>query len=359
MNIQDEEKFIKRFTDESALNAACDDEVKKFVETVKSLAKDDNVVALDALGFASYGGNRAFPCDWNLAEKCFLKLIELTDETFYVNALGYIYYYGRTAAPDYKKAFHYFSIAALDGVYESQYKIADMLIKGVPYVQNIDLAGQILEKIYRENLELFLRKNYDCKFADIALRIGTYIKDCVIPDSDKFLGFDYEKALHYYLQAKFAIQKRIEVGNFFGDGQVVKNIEEAIEEVSKSIVFQNDLSCVTGCSLGKIFPEATNQHTIIEVKISNDHKSFHVTAVELDKEPKPAKLFVTIADANFCNLVDSFDVILDKDSQIEIFGIMNEQDPNRYIINHSDGETYGTHERPMFSIHGSYHLDLS
>lgn len=361
MGTKDEE-FIKNLSDEASLNSASEEDVSKYRSLIETLAEEDNIVALDALGYACYGGNRAFPCDWNRAEQCFLKLTELTDETFYPNTLGYIYYYGRTGKPDYEKAFYYFSIGAIGGVYESQYKIADMLIKGIPYVKNIELAGDILERIYKENLYMFIDKKFDCKFADIALRIGNYIKECLIPDPIKFLGFDYEKALHYYLQAKFALQKRSEIGNYFGDSSVMKNIDKAIEDVCKSVVMQKDLSHITGHNLGEVLMHAVSSNTFATATISPDYKRINIIAQRPSENIMPIKrdkLFVTIADANFCDFIESFDVVLDKGSKIILSNPEDAIVGNVFIIDGNDGEVYLEQNKPVFEIQGSYYLDLN
>ena len=63
-----------------------------------------------------------------------------------------------------------------------------MLIKGEPVVRNVELAGEILQEVYAESIVMFRDKEYKSNFPDIALRIGNYIKDVLIPDNIKFLG---------------------------------------------------------------------------------------------------------------------------------------------------------------------------
>lgn len=63
MGIKEDEEFIKSLSEQDALDSASEDDVAKYVDLVKTLAREDNVVALDALAGCSYGGNRAFPCD--------------------------------------------------------------------------------------------------------------------------------------------------------------------------------------------------------------------------------------------------------------------------------------------------------
>lgn len=63
MDIDENIEFIKKLNDEDELNKATEEDIKKYVKLVKEYAEKDNEVGLDALGYASYGGNRAFPCD--------------------------------------------------------------------------------------------------------------------------------------------------------------------------------------------------------------------------------------------------------------------------------------------------------
>ena len=148
----------------------------------------------------------------------------------------------------------------------------------------------------------------------------------------------------------------MEVHEFFGNQEVMNNIDKAIEEVSKSVAFQTDMTHITGHSLGDILLNSLNIGVFVEAKISKDKRSIHLTALDMREKPKPAQFFVTIADANFCNFVDSFDVNLEKDAKINILNTMNEKDPNLFILQHSEGETYGTENTPMFAIEGEYTL---
>ena len=104
MGIKEDEKFIKSLDDNKALEEASEADVKKYKELVTKLSEKDNIVAMEALAHSSYGGDRAFECNWELSEKLYHKLLKLTNDTYYANTLGYIYYYGRTGKPDFNKA---------------------------------------------------------------------------------------------------------------------------------------------------------------------------------------------------------------------------------------------------------------
>ena len=70
-----------------------------------------------------------------------------------------------------------------------------------------------------------LEGKYDCKFADIALRLGDLHRE----------GFGLPKnqlaALYFFLQARYAIRMRRKTAEQYGDDIVEKNIERAIRMV--------------------------------------------------------------------------------------------------------------------------------
>ena len=138
-------KKIAEWTDPETSNCtAPPEEVDTYKQMVLQGVEKDWPEALEALAYASYGGNNVFPENWKKSEECLLRLIELSDapNPAYYNTLGYIYYYGRTTnrVPQYEKAYQYFSIAAIDGLFEATYKTADMLIAGKGVPKNIPAA---------------------------------------------------------------------------------------------------------------------------------------------------------------------------------------------------------------------------
>lgn len=233
-----------------------------------------------------------------------------------------------------------------------------MLIKGLPKQKNYSLACSILNEIYQENLELFILGNYDCKFADVALRMGGFVKRVILNDPNNFMGYNDEKALYFYLQAKFALDLRMKTINYYGDTSVRENIDDAINEVSSSIIFQNDLSHIIGYKIDDLVDGAIAKDTYIDATISKDMRKIHITCFKLDSNPGPFHLFVTIPDANFCNFVDGFDVVLDKDAKLSLIDTMNDKNPNKYIITGSKDHTYKYLDKPMFYIEGNYWIDI-
>ena len=193
-----------------------------FRHIVDEECEKENCIAMRIKGYGCYGGNKVFECDWEESRKWITKLFEIEGGPYLANTLGYIYYYGRCSRgiPDYEKAFQYFSIGAAHNVIESMYKIADMFLSGKGCIKAPKTADHIVRELYEDSLPRFLAGE-DAKFADVALRMAA-----VFQRIDQ-----YESALYHYLEADFAIKKRLKKSDFFGDQTVQEKIRKSIEEV--------------------------------------------------------------------------------------------------------------------------------
>lgn len=205
--------------------------------------KNENPPLMEALGYAYYGGGPAFGCDWVKSRDIFLKLMNMDDskvsgqdKAFYANTLGYIYYYGRTnkGVPEYEAAYKYYAIGMCGGVYESAYKLADMYLTGKGVPGSPFSALNLVSWVYRENLKHLIKGDYRCKFADAALRMATYAQQGIGGDADS------EDALKYINAANFAIAKRMESAEFFGDEKVAEAIRRKYDELMKEENIEDD-----------------------------------------------------------------------------------------------------------------------
>ena len=147
---------------------------------------------------------------FDLAEDYYLMAAELNYPRAY-SCLGYIYYYGRTNNPDYKKAFEYFKKSSECGDITSSYKLADMYRNGY-----------------------YVNKDYD-KYAEIIKGLYPRIKDATnlfdpLPEIFSRLAKIYKKegniseAVDLLYRAKDFQAQRLQYSDFFGDLTIMKYI---------------------------------------------------------------------------------------------------------------------------------------
>ena len=277
-----------------------------FVRFVEDLIKKDDTSALRAKAYGCYEGV-LFEQNWTESRDCLLKLMELSYEpSRYANSLGYIYYYGRCngGQPQYDEAFRYFSLAAFAGVYEARYKIADMFRSGLGVQKNEYVARRILEVLYDENYDLFLKSNFWCKLADVALRLG------LLCDSD-----DYKRgALVYLMQADFAIRRRMESFDCCGDKEVFDSIQTALSEVKKKYDFK-PVKSIAQSTLSYLDSKSLPKKRFGELRIKrlkNNAFSLTVSLHKKGNEPYAPKMFVTIPELEMCEMTEKL-VIRAKD----------------------------------------------
>lgn len=197
-----------------------------FCKIVDEACEADNTDAMLIKGYGCYGGNRIFECDWEESRKWITRLFEKTGNPQYANTLGYIYYYGRcnNGIPEYEKSFQYYSVGAAHDLFESMYKISDMFLQGKGIIKSVKTADHIIQKIYPDSRLQFCHGS-DANFADIALRRGAFY------ERDKI----WKEALKCYLEADYAIKKRMKKSNFFGNKKVQDGIQKGIERVKDKI----------------------------------------------------------------------------------------------------------------------------
>ena len=223
--------IIASFTEEKDLSLLTEDELYMYKRFVDDLYKKGDEHAMAILAWGHYEGNEAYEQDWALSEKFLLELYEKTGDPYAANSLGYIYFYGRVneGIADYEKAFKYFSFGALAGIDESRYKAADMLINGLGTRRNLDMGLNLIVDGYQEAMADFCEGNYDNKLADYALRMGNACRDNLI------YGMGLRDAYKFYLEAEFAIKKRREINEEYGDDQVEQNIKNEMANIREHV----------------------------------------------------------------------------------------------------------------------------
>ncbi len=297
--------FNKRKVMSTAVKTNCkniSDEYKDDLrKIILQLANEGDTKALDVLGYSYYGGNDMFPCNWQAALECFLKLMDSTkitdkEKCIYANTLGYIYYYGRcnNGVPQYEQAFKYFSLGAAGGVYESVYKLSDMYAHGYYVKKNKYAVNYLLGSIYNENYKHILQEHFDCPFADLALRMGNLCRDGLI-EGDSF---------YYYTLAEFAIKKRLKY-NSYGDIGVYLGIEKELAKIRS----KRHVKKLHGMAKCEGMPSIVNQlldQNSCSVSMKNEKDLLKITITRLPNGNKKAeKVLECYPYLDYCNLVDS------------------------------------------------------
>ncbi len=210
-----------------------DNLVDYFKRNVELLASKNNYAAYRMLAYLNYEGSHPYPRDTSLALKYFLKAYEMKQHSDVARTIGYIYYYGyhndhRT--PDYDKAFKYFSSSHnSDGNMEATYKLADCYLYGRGTEKNENAAVSLVSSLFKPCMQQFKAGVFDCKLADVCLRLASYYHNGVFPKKDD------EHAQHLASIARCAIKKRIETTSYIGDKSVAVSIENLIKDINKDI----------------------------------------------------------------------------------------------------------------------------
>lgn len=303
---EDERSFILiTLFDENQIDKLTEDEITLYRNLALELAEKDVREGLITVGYGSYGGDGIFECDYELAEKCMLKLMEIVDalpeKGFYANTLGYIYYYGRVGgAPNYEKAHLYFSYGAACGIYESIYKLSDMYLNGYGGIKSRECARKLLTDIYDELFNKFVCGNYSCEFADVALRLGKIIMN------DDFEGFPlYHIALPYLYEARFALSLR----NKFGDESVRERLENTISELKEKMNFAVEEGLEIH-SLDNVICHNNNNPMIATITKADDG-IYNIIIKRTEYDERTPKLLICLPELEVCGLFSEINAQVD------------------------------------------------
>ena len=345
-NTEAKKNFIQQHMDDSVLKNADDATREEYRRLVEEGVAAEWPVALHAKAYGCYGGNSVFETDWNESKRCLLKLCELTGEPGYYNTLGYIFYYGRCngGVPEYDEAFKYFSVAAAHGWFEALYKLADMFAGGKGVPKSLTAASQIITNIYDENLDNFCREIYDSKFADVALRMGGIFEN----------GWGVEKdakmAYYYYTQACFAIEKRMEHFDYYGDSKVKRNAYESRERVKKLLpddYFTQYVTTETPEPLALMMSCCTGIDMTVD--IVKNHYVMHVKM--FSGEGEPSKTLLTYPEMGYCELTDETDVYLMGVESLSTYELPMRAFITRYYYDSANGKwDFLCSDQVMFSV---------
>ncbi|MBQ6661634.1 MAG: sel1 repeat family protein [Lachnospiraceae bacterium] len=281
-----------------------------FKHCLDKLCELKDPAAIQKRGYCYYGGTKLYPCDWVKARDAFLEYYGMTGDPTAANTLGYIYYYGRCngGVPQYDEAFRYFSIGHAFTIYESTYKLADMFAHGYGVVRNDETAARLYISVYENNRGMFMDGNYECKFADAALRIGNCFR--------YGLGVrqSLETAYYYYLQADLAIRLRAKAGSHYGDTTVYRGIQKAMEDVRREYTERSR----TECFIGPVWANwAVSDHRCGKVAITrlkDGALSIHFSLLRVHGDEETPRMLITIPRADYCEFHKKITIRTERDS---------------------------------------------
>lgn len=136
------------------------------------------------------------------------------------DALGYIWYYGRTGVTDYEKAYRYYSVAAFDGNREAAYKVGDMYHYGYYVEKDETRYREIIEGLYKEmENEGFLYG----PVPSVCMRLARIRREEGRTD----------EAVRLYERSRAVLEARLALDPFFGNITNMKNTVEELYELKK------------------------------------------------------------------------------------------------------------------------------
>lgn len=273
---------------------------KLFKRCLDALCDKKDPKSIQRRGYCYYCGTKIYPNDWVKARDAFIEYYQLTGDASAANTLGYIFYYGRcnNGVPEYEEAFKYFSIGHAFTYFESTYKLADMFAHGYGVVKDGKTANHLYWSVYEQNLKRFIKEDYECKFADAALRMGNCFR------YGYGVEVDLATAYYYYLQADLAIRKRTEVANHYGDTVVFNGVQRALEETRQEYTKK----CRTSHYRNPFWLEWTLiDHRRCKLKIRElKGGALQLTASPMKRrnERKAPLMLIAVPQSDYCELKD-------------------------------------------------------
>lgn len=302
----EKQRFIRQADEAMYERTASQRDIDFFRKFTDELAAADDEMALAIKGYQAYEGTAAYGQDFSVSFALISRAFDLTGDAGFANTLGYDCYYGRVngGVPEYDKALKYFTYGAAVGVTESVYKLADMLAGGLGIHQNKRAAYNLICSVYEGAKEEFCRGAWGNPFADIALRMGRASEE----------GWDGygnpETAYVYYLEAEYAIRKRLSQRDFFGDGKVAQGIREGLSRVRQVLqvepvpdVQEEVVAGLWPADMERIFASAAS----LQLRIRESGKKTYRLELRRSREGKdsqPGKLLFALPLYEYCELAN-------------------------------------------------------
>ena len=269
--------------------------------------------------YACYDTNHAiYEHDWYQAQEGLLQLLALTSAGASSDAykLGCIYYEGycNNGTPEYDKAFKYFSISAADANDEACLRLADMFYYGYGIRQNKGISTGLVFRTYYHLLKKVYNGEFDNSFAEAALRMG------LIEEAGRSGCLpQYDEAYYYYLQARYAIRKRM-TSSKQHNSEIAERIEKAIQGVLPKTHFEKKKMAIHYTSLSRLLASGIKKRRHMRMMLKKGEQDIEATfwIVPFEDERNKPKLFVTVPEAAFSGMLDTLTIIVKSKSAAEI-----------------------------------------
>ena len=302
--VQNAGRIIERKKDKAS------QEIKDFyVTNLQALADRDDYQSMKTLGFEHYEGLNGFEVDFYKAEYYFQKCFRTEQDPDIANALGYIYYYGRTNndIPKGDKAFQCFALAHFAGHnIEASYKLADCYAKGYGTQICYQAAYNIVRDLFNPTFRHFMNGD-DSKFADVALRLGTYYENGLYVHKD--LNF----ARIYYLEAREALKIRLQFMEYVGDRNVSIGIHNSLENLKQEFGYKGR----TLTEYGYLIDHYEREEPL-NVKFELAGNGYVRVIFKPDKRSNDKYLLVVLRDLNFSERAKKLEFLIKNDEINEL-----------------------------------------
>ena len=316
------EAFIAEYDNDLILQDS-DDEIRAlFRAFTDDLADKENLLALKIKGYACYGGNSIYQCDFEAAAECLEILWRKGSVGYAANTLGYMHYHGELSKgiPDYRTAFFYYSAASQFGVTESKLMLSRMLFDVTYVAKNPLMSYTMLEQLYYHEKERFEDEDPESRLAEVAYEMAEAERLDRNPYIRDFMGY---KNRRYLIQARFAYSRNAV------SPVLRRKIDRALSSGQyKYKEYKKTYSCPVPEPLMEFVNDSGYSNYLFRCRVLKSGK-LKITVQRLaSPERDPDKSLLTHVNFGCCELTDSISFTASKPEAFELPG----RDADKFVF---------------------------